>query len=271
MLRTWCRTYLTTPSAPLNVTASSAAPSSATVDWQAPAFPVSSTPTSYTITPYVQGVAQNNLAASAAGSATSDTFSNLANATTYWFSVTATNASGTGPSTNSFSVTPQSGAPPATRMSAVSSPSSQYQLPNSDGVTWQDIDPSNLTLSFTPATTGEAIITGNSDLWTSTSGFNQDIGLSVNGATVAWKESGGMATFAPNAALVQAVVDVQAGTAYAVRLQWKANQPAMGVTIWAGGRTRRPDSASSWSTGSARQRRTPTVAASAPRRQRSRC
>jgi hypothetical protein len=227
-------TYLNTPSAPLNVTASSGAANSATVDWQAPAYPLNSTPTGYTITPYVQGVAQNNLAATTAGSATSYTFSNLTNATTYSFSVTATNASGTGPGASSFSVTPQSSAPPATRMSAVSSPSSQYQLPNSDGVTWQDIDTNNLTLSFTPATTGEAIITGNSDLWTSTSGFNQDIGLSVNGATVAWKESGGTATFAPNAALVQGVVAVQAGTAYAVRLQWKTNQPAMGVTIWAG-------------------------------------
>jgi hypothetical protein len=227
-------TYLLTPSAPLNVTAVSGAPGSATVHWQAPAFPPTSTPTNYTVTPYAQGVAQNNLAATAAGSATSYTFSDLANGTAYSFSVTATNASGTGPPASSFSVTPRSGAPPATRMSAVSSPSSQYQLPNSDGVTWQDIDPNNLTLSFTPATTGEAIITGNSDLWTSTSGFNQDIGLSVNGATVGWKESGGVATFAPNAALVQAVVDVQAGTAYAVRLQWKTNQPAMGVTIWAG-------------------------------------
>ena len=226
-------TYLSTPSAPLNVTASSAAHNSATVSWQAPAYPLGSTPTGYTVTPYVQGVAQNGLVATTNGS-TSYTFTTLTNATTYSFSVTATNPSGTGPAATSYSVTPESSTAPPTRMSAVSLPGSQYQLPNSDGATWQDVDGNNLALSFTPSSTGEAIITGNSDLWTSTGGFNQDLGLSVNGTTVAWKESGGRATFAPNAALVQAVVDVQAGTSYAVRLQWKTNQPAMGVTIWAG-------------------------------------
>ena len=79
-----------------------------------------------------------------------------------------------------------------------------------------------------------AILSANADLWTSSPGFNQDIGISVNGAVIGWKESGGFAgTYSPNAAFVQIPYLLQANTAYAIGLKWKANKADSG-TIWAG-------------------------------------
>jgi hypothetical protein len=114
----------------------------------------------------------------------------------------------------------------------------QYRLwPPSDGLTWQPIDASALTVSTTAAQSGPMIITANADLWTETAGFNQDIGIMVNQTVVAWKESGGFAgTFSPNAAFVQTTVNAVAGETYTVTLVWKANidaRPA-GAAIWAG-------------------------------------
>ena len=112
----------------------------------------------------------------------------------------------------------------------------QYQLMNSDGATWTDIDGSgNLTLVVTPSVSTQAIIGGNADLWTSSAGFNQDIGIDINGTIVAWKESGGFAgTFSPNAAFVQTVIPMNGGTTYTIKLRWKTNKNAPGATIWAG-------------------------------------
>jgi hypothetical protein len=112
----------------------------------------------------------------------------------------------------------------------------QYQLTGSDGASWTDIDASgNLTLTVTPTVSSQAILSGNADLWTSSAGYNQDVGIDVNGTIIGWKESGGFAgTFSPNAAYVQVVVQVNAGTAYTIKLRWKANKPAAGATIWAG-------------------------------------
>jgi hypothetical protein len=112
----------------------------------------------------------------------------------------------------------------------------QYQLTGSDGAAWTDIDGSgNLTLTVTPGVNALAVLTGNADLWTSSAGYNQDLGIDVNGAIVAWKESGGFAgTFSPNAAYVQAVIAMNAGTTYTIKLRWKTNQAAPGATIWAG-------------------------------------
>jgi hypothetical protein len=118
----------------------------------------------------------------------------------------------------------------------------QYQLTGSDGATWKDMDPTNLSISFTPTVASYAVLTANSSLWTSTAGYNQDLGIAVSGGAFptaagqpeAWKESGGVArTFSPNAAYVQTIIPVAASTAYAARLQWKANR-ADGSTIWAG-------------------------------------
>ena len=83
------------------------------------------------------------------------------------------------------------------------------------------------------------LVSGNADLWTANSGYNQDLGIfvSVNGGAptlVAWKESGGFAgTFSPNAAFVQAVYTMNPGNSYVFSLWWKTNKPASG-TIFAG-------------------------------------
>jgi hypothetical protein len=123
----------------------------------------------------------------------------------------------------------------------------QYQLPNSDGSTWQPIDATHLVLKITPAANSAAILSANADLWTQNAGINQDIGIAVSGGTgpgsyptvagqpEAWKESGGFAgTFSPNAAYLQAALPMNAGTTYTITLVWKANKPAAGTTIMAG-------------------------------------
>ena len=107
----------------------------------------------------------------------------------------------------------------------------QYTLSGSNGTTWQTMDPSNLSITFTPSATGTAVFTGNADLWTFDAGFNQDVGIQVtpqggSPSLVAWKESGGFAgTFSPNAAAVQGSVAVTAGTTYSAQLVWKTNKP----------------------------------------------
>jgi hypothetical protein len=119
----------------------------------------------------------------------------------------------------------------------------QYMLSNSDGVTWVDMDATNLSLTVAPKQNSLAIIMGNSDLWTSQAGYNQDIGIAVSGGSYpttagqpeAWKESGGFAgTYSPNAAFAQTVLPLSGGTAYTIKLVWKANKSATGATIWAG-------------------------------------
>lgn len=152
---------------------------------------------------------------------------NKADAGTIW--------AGAGPINSHFSatrLTAQLFPAGANPYSAVST--QQYTLANSDGTTWQDIDTSNLALNLTPTSTCQAIVTGNADLFTASTGFNQDIALTVNGSVVAWKESGGFAgTFSPNAALVQGVVSLNSGTPYTFKLQWKTNKPGTS-TIYAG-------------------------------------
>jgi hypothetical protein len=119
----------------------------------------------------------------------------------------------------------------------------QYTLSNSDGVTWVDLDATTLKLVITPSFKCSAVFSGNCDLWTANATYNQDLGIAISGGTYpttlgqpeAWKESGGFAgTFSPNAAFVQTVKPLAAGTTYTVKLQWKANKPAAGATIYAG-------------------------------------
>jgi hypothetical protein len=121
------------------------------------------------------------------------------------------------------------------------SSSSQYTLAGSNGSTWQDMDVSNLSLPFAAPSSGVILVTGNADLFTSSAGSSQDIGVAISGAGYpsaagqpeAWKESGGYAgTFSPNAAFVQAVLPVNAGS-YTAKLQWKSNKAGPG-TIYAG-------------------------------------
>jgi hypothetical protein len=116
----------------------------------------------------------------------------------------------------------------------------QYTLTSNDGNTWANMDVSGLKLTITPSTGVTAVVSGNSDLWTSVIGYNQDLGIWISGGTygagqlVAWKESGGMAaTNSPSAAYVESALPLQAATTYTITLQWKANRSDPG-TIWAG-------------------------------------
>jgi hypothetical protein len=117
----------------------------------------------------------------------------------------------------------------------------QYTLPNSDGITWVDMDTTKLQVSFTPRFACQAIITINADLWTSVAGHNQDIAAVITGGAfgtnkvVAWKESGSVAgAFSPNAAYLETVQTLALGNAYTIKVQWKANNNSNGVTIVAG-------------------------------------
>jgi hypothetical protein len=102
----------TAPSAPAGVTAS-AGNGSATVSWTAPSNGGSPV-TSYTVTPYVGGVAQPATTVTGTPPATSTVITGLSNGTSYTFTVSATNAIGTGPASAASSpVTPGGVATPA--------------------------------------------------------------------------------------------------------------------------------------------------------------
>ena len=96
-----------TPTAPgqvTNVTAT-AGNGSAAVSWSAPSS--GGAPTTYTITPYVGGTAQPATTVTGSPPATTTTVSGLTNGTSYTFTVTATNAVGSGPASSpSNAVTP---------------------------------------------------------------------------------------------------------------------------------------------------------------------
>jgi len=110
----------------------------------------------------------------------------------------------------------------------------QYTLVGSDGVTWQPIDPSRLSVTVNPTGPVTAQLVANADLWTWNAGFNQDLGVFVDGALVGWKESGGSAgTFSPNAATVVVAVPLTAGS-HTIDLRWKTNRPDPGGKISAG-------------------------------------
>jgi hypothetical protein len=135
-----------------------------------------------------------------------------------------------------FAVLYPAGAAPASAMVTT-----QYHITASsgdNGSTWRPVDATNLSLSVSPSSTCDARITGNADLWTADTGYNQDLGIEITPSggsptVVAWKESGGFAgTFSPNAAFVQALYPFTAGT-YTVELVWKSNTPIpVGDTIY---------------------------------------
>ena len=114
---------------------------------------------------------------------------------TNWAAIGATIAAGAGPIGSDFSPTRLTAdVLPSGYQSAVSS--AQYTLSSSDGGTWHPIDPTQLvTGTFSPSVNEDVVVSGNADLWTSTAGYNQDLGIevSVDGAPpvlVAWKEFG---------------------------------------------------------------------------------
>lgn len=118
----------------------------------------------------------------------------------------------------------------------------QYQLASSDGMAWTAMDATHLvSAGLTPGGAETVLVSVNSDLWTSTAGFNQDISVfvSVDGATatlLAWKESGGFGgTFSPNAAFLESEYSMTSGHTYTFTVEWKTNINASGgQTIWAG-------------------------------------
>ena len=107
--------------------------------------------------------------------------------------------------------------------------STQPALVGNDGATWATLG-TGTPVTLAPAANSTAIVGANADLWTASSGYNQDLGIfvSVNSGPdtlVAWKESGGYAgTFSPNAAFVHTVYSMTAGTNYVFKLKWKANR-----------------------------------------------
>jgi hypothetical protein len=114
---------------------------------------------------------------------------------------------------------------------------SQYTL-NSDGTTWKDLDATKLSLTIKPLFNCQAILSTNSDLWTTIANYNQDIGIAISGGAYpsvagqpeAWKESGGPGTYSPNAAFLETTKPLAAGTTYNIKLVWKSNvaMPASG-------------------------------------------
>jgi hypothetical protein len=125
------------PAAPTGVTAT-ATGTSATVTWTAPA-PGTSPITSYTVTPYIGTVAQPATTIAGAPPATSATITGLTNGATYTFTVSATNAVGTGPaSTPSNAVTPSVPTAPAAPTEVTATPGNasatvSWSAPAADG------------------------------------------------------------------------------------------------------------------------------------------
>ena len=123
------------PGAPTGVTAS-AGDRTASVAWTAPADG-GSTISSYTVTPYVAGVAQTPTTVTGSPPSPSATVAGLTNGTTYTFTVTATNAVGTGPaSAPSNAVTPAGATAPA-------APTGASALPGSGSATVSWTAPAN--------------------------------------------------------------------------------------------------------------------------------
>jgi hypothetical protein len=117
----------TAPAAPTGVTAT-AGNASATVSWTAPANGGSPI-TMYTVTPYLAGVAQATTQVSGSPPLTSTTVSGLTNGSAYTFTVSATNAVGTGsPSAQSSPVTPVAVTAPAFVQQASAHSSAQTSL-----------------------------------------------------------------------------------------------------------------------------------------------
>ncbi len=109
------------PGQPTNVTAAGGN-ASATVTWTAPL--TGGAPTKYTVTPFIGTTAQTPTVITGTPPATQATITGLTNGTSYTFTVTPSNANGTGPaSTASNAVTP-SNSPPGAPTAVTANPAS---------------------------------------------------------------------------------------------------------------------------------------------------
>jgi len=228
--------------APTGVIATDAATGgTATISWTNPVCDGGFSGTSFLITAHDGCTVQGSLLAASSPAS----FSGLTNDSPFNFTVqlVGTTLGPETPSAASAMVTLSGGATATEALSACSA--QHYQLSNPSSQTFTDIDSTNLALTTTTAAAPQtAVITGNVDLFTTSTGLNQDVGVFVSGGTgafsagkvVAWKESGGYGgTLSPNAAAVQAIIPLEASTAYTFKLQWKGNKPVAGGTIQAGG------------------------------------
>ena len=135
----------TAPGAPSGVSAT-AGNGSASVSWAAPGSGGSAI-TSYTVTPYIGSAAQTPVTVSGSPPATTATVTGLTNGTAYTFTVSATNAVGTGPASSpSNAVTPS--VPPTVTSVTPSSGASGVAVSVAPSATFsQPVTPS--TVSFT--------------------------------------------------------------------------------------------------------------------------
>jgi hypothetical protein len=132
-----------TPGTPTNVTATAGGTTSANVSWTAPSG--GGAPTSYIITPRINGVAQTPKTITGSPPLTSTTVTGLTTGTAYTFTVAASNPSGTGPaSAASNSVTPLTAVVPSAPTGVDARPATQRAL-----VSWT-----------APSSSGDSALTG---------------------------------------------------------------------------------------------------------------
>lgn len=191
----------TPPAAPTGVVATPTN-ESATVSWTAPTDGGSQI-TRYTVTPHAGSTALQSTVVSGSPAATSTVIAGLSNGTAYTFTVTATNAAGTGPeSAASSAVSPAPTAPGApTSVSAVAGDASatvSWTAPSADGgatVTGYTVTPylGTIPQQTTTSTGTSAVVTGltNGTAYTFTVAATNAIGIgAASGASGAVVPSG---------------------------------------------------------------------------------
>jgi RHS repeat-associated protein len=109
-----------------------------------------------------------------------------------------------------------------------------YRLEGSNGATWVPMDPSKLVLAVTPAVNSAAVLSAFADVESSTA-VNTEVGISVNGTVVAWKDGGEYTGSSPDPVYIQQPYSMTAGTTYSLELMWRATTPmSPGVFLEAG-------------------------------------
>ena len=166
----------TAPGAPTSVTAN-AGDASAKVSWTAPTDSGGSTITKYTVTPYIGTTAQTPATVTGGPAATSATVTGLTNGTSYTFTVSATNATGTGPDSS-----------PSNAVTPLAAPAVTTVTP-SDGAT-------GVAVSMTPTATFSQAVAPSTVTFT----VKDSAGTAVPGS-VSFNTANTVATFTPTSSL----------------------------------------------------------------------